>query len=44
MAHATGSATLDRRVFGVGQGDWSATDQIPAKVRVTIDLKARRAS
>jgi polyisoprenoid-binding protein YceI len=43
QAQANGSADLDRTAFGVGQGDFAATDQIPAKVVVTVALKARRA-
>lgn len=41
-AQMTGSATIDRIRFGVGQGDWAATDAIPAPVSVHIDLKAAR--
>ncbi|HEX3701326.1 MAG TPA: YceI family protein [Phenylobacterium sp.] len=44
QAVVRGSAGLDRTVFGVGQGDFKATDQIPAKVAVTVGLKARRAA
>jgi polyisoprenoid-binding protein YceI len=29
-ATAQGSASLDRIAFGVGQGEWAATDSIPA--------------
>lgn len=42
VAHVTGAATLDRTAFGVGQGEFAATDQIPAKVTVNVDLTARR--
>jgi cytochrome b561/polyisoprenoid-binding protein YceI len=42
-AKANGSASLDRTVFGVGQGDFKGTDQIPGKVAVTFALKAMRA-
>ena len=42
-AQVQGQASLDRTVFGVGQGDFSTTDQIPGKVAVTVALKARRA-
>jgi polyisoprenoid-binding protein YceI len=42
-AQATGSASLDRTAFGVGQGDFKGTDQIPGKVAVTFALKASRA-
>jgi len=37
-----GVTTLDRTAFGVGQGEWASTDQIPAKVTVAVDLRARR--
>jgi polyisoprenoid-binding protein YceI len=41
-AHVQGLAELDRLAFGVGQGEWASPDQIPAKVTVRVDLKARR--
>ena len=41
-AHVTGEASLDRTVFGVGQGEFTATDQIPGKVSVRVDLTATR--
>jgi len=41
-ARVRGVTTLDRTAFGVGQGEWAATDQIPAQVTVEVDLKARR--
>ncbi len=41
-ATAKGSTTLDRTVFGVGQGEFSATDQIPAAVKVSFNLTAKR--
>jgi cytochrome b561/polyisoprenoid-binding protein YceI len=41
-AEATGTASLDRTAFAVGQGEFAATDQIPGKVAVTVALKARR--
>lgn len=41
-ATAKGSTTLDRTVFGVGQGEFSATDQIPAAVKVSFNLMATR--
>ena len=34
---------LNRLAFGVGQGEWKATDSVPAGVGVHIDLTARRA-
>jgi polyisoprenoid-binding protein YceI len=33
---------LNRLAFGVGQGEWKATDTVPAAVAVTVDLTARR--
>lgn len=42
-AQVQGQASLDRTAFGVGQGDFAGTDQIPGKVAVTVALKARRA-
>jgi polyisoprenoid-binding protein YceI len=41
-AEARGVTSLDRTAFGVGQGEWQSTDQIPAKVTVSVDLKAKR--
>jgi cytochrome b561/polyisoprenoid-binding protein YceI len=41
-AEVTGSANLDRTAFGVGQGDFTSTDQIPGKVGVAVSLRARR--
>ena len=41
-AEVTGSASLDRTAFAIGEGEFAATDQIPGKVTVTIALKARR--
>jgi len=43
-ATVRGVTSLDRTAFGVGQGEWTSTDQIPAKVTVRVDLKARRMS
>jgi len=42
-AEAEGSALLDRTVFGVGQGEFAATDQIPAAVTVKFTVKAVKA-
>ncbi|MCC6374184.1 MAG: cytochrome b, partial [Moraxellaceae bacterium] len=39
-ATAQGTASLDRTVFGVGQGEWAATDSIPALVKVAFKLQA----
>lgn len=41
-ARATGSTRLDRTAFGVGAGDWAATDQIAGNVSVRFDFRARR--
>jgi cytochrome b561/polyisoprenoid-binding protein YceI len=41
-AHMSGVTTLDRTAFGVGQGEWQATDQIPANVKVSVQLTATR--
>jgi len=43
-ATVSGVTSLDRTAFGVGQGEWTSTDQIPAKVTVRVNLKARRTS
>ncbi|MDV6332909.1 YceI family protein [Asticcacaulis sp. 201] len=42
-ATMTGSTTIDRTAFGVGSGEWAATDSLPAKVKVDINLKAKAA-
>ncbi|WP_394761331.1 YceI family protein [Phenylobacterium sp.] len=41
-AQMSGEASLDRTLFGVGQGEFTATDQVPAKVVVRVQLNARR--
>jgi cytochrome b561/polyisoprenoid-binding protein YceI len=41
-AKVSGTAALDRTEFGVGQGEFKATDQIPAKVTVSVNLQATR--
>lgn len=41
-ATASGSAALDRTSFGIGAGDWAATDQIAAGVDVTFAFKAKK--
>jgi cytochrome b561/polyisoprenoid-binding protein YceI len=43
VAKASGETSLDRLAFGVGQGEFAATDQVPAKVAVRIHLTAMRA-
>jgi len=42
-AQVTGETSLDRTLFGVGQGEFTATDQVPAKVVVRVQLNAVRA-
>lgn len=39
-ARVSGVTTLDRTAFGVGQGEWKSTDQIPAEVKVSVNLTA----
>lgn len=41
-ARMSGVTSLDRTAFGVGQGEWQATDQIPATVKVSVKLTATR--
>lgn len=41
-ATARGVTTLDRTAFGVGQGEWAATDQIAAKVKVSFAITAKK--
>jgi cytochrome b561/polyisoprenoid-binding protein YceI len=41
-ALAQGSTTLSRLGFGVGGGDWAATDQVPDNVAIHFTIKARR--
>ncbi|HEX2802060.1 MAG TPA: YceI family protein [Phenylobacterium sp.] len=41
-AKVSGTATLDRLAFGVGRGKWAATDSLPAKLAIRVDLTARR--
>jgi hypothetical protein len=42
-AEAEGQASLERTAFGVGQGEFAATDQIPGAVDIRFNLKARAA-
>ena len=42
VATMSASVQIDRRAFAVGQGEWAATDDLPADVTVTISLKADR--
>jgi polyisoprenoid-binding protein YceI len=41
-AHAKGQVTLDRTAFGVGQGEFAATDAVPAAVVVKVAVVADR--
>jgi cytochrome b561/polyisoprenoid-binding protein YceI len=41
-AKVAGVASLDRTLFGVGQGEFAATDQIPGAVAVQVSLTAHR--
>jgi polyisoprenoid-binding protein YceI len=38
-----GTADLDRVTFGIGQGQWAASDIVGRKVTVIVRLRARRA-
>jgi polyisoprenoid-binding protein YceI len=42
VATMTGTAKIDRTVFGIGQGEWAATTDLPATVTVTVAIKADR--
>jgi polyisoprenoid-binding protein YceI len=42
VAHVQGEVSLDRLVYGVGQGDFASTDTIPAQVLVRVELTAVR--
>lgn len=41
-ARVRGETSLDRTAFGVGQGEFASTDQVPAQVKVEVDVRARR--
>ncbi len=41
-ARMRGSASLDRLAYGIGQGEWTATDSVPARVNVNVKVTARR--
>ncbi len=43
QAKMSAAVSLNRLTFGVGQGQWSSTEAIPAAVNVTVNLTARRA-
>ncbi len=44
QAVAEGGTKLDRTLFGVGQGDYAGTDQIPATVTLKFHILAHRAA
>jgi cytochrome b561/polyisoprenoid-binding protein YceI len=41
-AKAAGTTTIDRTTFGVGSGEWAATDQIAGAVVVNFAITAKR--
>lgn len=43
-ARVNGTARIDRTAFGVGQGEWAATDAIPAEVDIAFAFTATRQS
>lgn len=43
-ASAQGSTSISRLAFGVGSGDWAATDQVPDAVTVQFTIRAHRAN
>jgi len=43
VATARGTAAIDRTAFGVGQGEWASTADLPALVSLNITIKADRA-
>lgn len=44
QARMNATITLDRTVFGVGQGQWKSGDTVASKVTVNVALLARRAA
>jgi len=44
VATMSGTAKIDRTIFGVGQGEWQSTADLPAIVTVSIAIRADRAS
>jgi polyisoprenoid-binding protein YceI len=42
-AKMSAAVQLNRLAFGVGQGEWKATDTVPAGVTVNVQLTAHRA-
>ena len=43
VATMHGTAAIDRTLFGVGQGEWASTADLPALVNLSIEIKANRA-
>lgn len=43
QARMQGSATIDRHVFGVGQGQFAGPDSVPYAVKVNVSVAAKRA-
>lgn len=43
VATMHGTASIDRTAFGVGQGEWASTADLPALVSLNIEIKADRA-
>jgi polyisoprenoid-binding protein YceI len=44
VASMHAAVAIDRTAFGIGQGDFQSTADVPAKVQVTIDLTADRSN
>jgi polyisoprenoid-binding protein YceI len=42
LAKMSAAVQLNRLAFGVGQGEWKATDTVPAGVAVSVQLTAHR--
>jgi len=40
VATMSGTVTIDRTTFGIGQGDFASTDDVPAAVSIAIAIKA----
>lgn len=43
VATMRGTASVDRTAFGVGQGEWASTADLPALVSLNVEIKADRA-
>ena len=43
VATMRGTASIDRTAFGVGQGEWASTADLPALVSLIIEIRADRA-